>query len=114
MPAVTMTPVTPRAISPIMDICRTILIRLIFVRKAGDKNEAIMNIPRKIKNIPYFRKRFLMNAPDERAALCLRFLWSFPPLLLHAVAKPMPVAKCRIFSWVASTRLSSPILPLHA
>jgi hypothetical protein len=61
MPALTIIPVTPSAISPTMDIWRTTLIRLIGLRNAGDRNEATTIIKAKIKKIPY-----LLNTPEIR------------------------------------------------
>jgi len=52
MPPETITPVTPRAMRPMTEICLTILIKFILVRNAGEMIEAMMNIARNIKNIP--------------------------------------------------------------
>jgi len=39
-----------------MDICRTILIRLVLLKNAGDSNEAPNTMTAKIKKIPYLLK----------------------------------------------------------
>src|SRR6516225_3760742 len=56
MPALKITPVTPSAIRPTTDICRTILMRLMVLRNAGDRIEAATTMTIKIRNIPYLLK----------------------------------------------------------
>jgi hypothetical protein len=56
IPALTIHPVTPSAIRPTTDICRTILIRLVLLRNAGDSIEAVTTMRAKIRKIPYLLK----------------------------------------------------------
>src|SRR2546429_1899535 len=53
MPPDTITPVTPSAIRPMIDICRMTLTILVVVRNAGERNDATIIISPKMRKIPY-------------------------------------------------------------
>src|SRR2546421_206408 len=53
MPPDTITPVTPSAIRPMIDICRMTLTILVVVRNAGERNDATITISPKMRKIPY-------------------------------------------------------------
>src|SRR2546422_7279776 len=53
MPPDTITPVTPSAMRPMIDICRMTLTMLVVVRNAGERNDATIIISPKMRKIPY-------------------------------------------------------------
>src|SRR5258705_13726249 len=63
MPPDTITPVTPSAIRPMIDICRMTLTMLVVVRNAGERNEATMIISPKMRKIPYCEINALNLSP---------------------------------------------------
>ena len=95
-----------------MDICRTILIRLVLLTNAGDSIEATKTITAKIRKIPY-----LLNTLESMVThplplfglVCGNDSRIFHNTPFYAV-KLIPVAIWRIFSCVASARESSPTL----
>src|SRR2546428_12499223 len=63
MPPETITPVTPSAMRPMIDICRMTLTMLVVVRNAGERNEATMIISPKMRKIPYCEINALTLSP---------------------------------------------------
>src|SRR2546426_1214657 len=63
MPPDTITPVTPSAMRPMIDICRMTLTMLVVVRNAGDRNDATITITPKMRKIPYCEITALALSP---------------------------------------------------
>src|SRR5256885_15706408 len=63
MPPDTISPVTPSAMRPMIDICRMTLTMLVVVRNAGDRNDATISITPKMRKIPYCEITALALSP---------------------------------------------------